>query len=47
MQLKFIKKYDINFEKLYTAAVKKTKHIKFKYNFTKIMRKNTFKKLNY
>ena len=50
-----MKKYDINledssmlnFEELYTAAVKKAKHIKFKHNLTKTMRENAFKKLNH
>ena len=55
MQSKFMKKYNINsedssmlnFEKLYTVAVKKAKHIKFKNNFTKTMRESVFKKLNH
>ena len=50
-----MKKYNINFknlsmlnfEEFYTAIVKKTRYIKFKYNLTKIMRENAFKKLNY
>ena len=50
-----MKKYDINsedssmlnFEELYTAAMKKTKCTEFEHNFTKIMRENTLKKLNY
>ena len=49
-----MKKYNINsenssilnFEKLYTAAVKKAKHTEFEYNLMKTMRKNALKKLN-
>ena len=49
-----MKKYDIdsedsnmlNFEELYAAAVKKTKHIEFEQNLMKTMRENTLKKLN-
>ena len=49
-----MKKYDIdfensimlNFKELYTVIMKKTKHIKFEYNFIKTMRESTFRKLN-
>ena len=49
-----MKKYDIdfedssmlNFEELYTAAVKKARHTEFKHNLTKTMRESAFKKLN-
>ena len=55
MWLKFIKKYDIdfenssilNFEEFYTIIVKKTKHIEFEHNFMKTMRENILEKLNY
>ena len=50
-----MKKYNIdfkdsstlNFEELYTAVMKKTKHIKFKHNLTKTMKENVFKELNH
>ena len=55
MQLKFMKKYDINskdssmlnFEKLYAAVVKKAKHIKFKHNLMKTMRESALRRLNH
>ena len=50
-----MKKYDIdfenssmlNFEELYTAAVKKAKCTEFKHNLMKTMRESALKKLNY
>ena len=55
MQSKFMKKYIINsddssmenFEEFYTAAMKKTKCIKFKHNLMKTMRESALKKLNH
>ena len=49
-----MKKYDIdsedsnmlNFEELYAAIIKKIKHIKFKHNLMKTMKKSALKKLN-
>ena len=49
-----MKKYDIdsenssilNFEELYTAVVKKAKHIEFEYNLTKTMRESALRELN-
>ena len=50
-----MKKYDINlkdssmlnFEELYTAAVKKAKCIKFKHSLTKTMKESALRKLNH
>ena len=50
-----MKKYNIdsedssmlNFEELYTAAVKKAKCIKFKHSLMKTMRENALRKLNH
>ena len=55
MQSKFMKKYNINsedssmlnFKELYTATVKKARHIEFKHNLMKTMRESAFKKLNH
>ena len=55
MWSKFMKKYDIdsenssmlNFKELYTATVKKARHIEFKHNLMKTMRESAFKKLNH
>src|SRR5438034_11607572 len=50
-----MKKYDIdlensstlNFEELYTAIMKKTRHIEFKCSLMKTMREDAFRKLNH
>ena len=50
-----MKKYDIdlensstlNFEELYTAAVKKARHTEFEYNLMKIMRESALRELNH
>ena len=50
-----MKKYNINFknsnilnfEEFYAVIMKKTKHIKFEYNFIKTIKKSIFKKLNH
>ena len=50
-----MKKYNIdfknssmlNFEELYTAVMKKTRHIKFKHSFMKTMRESALEKLNH
>jgi len=50
-----MKKYDINsedssmlnFEEFYTAAVKKARHTEFKHDFTKTIKEDAFKELNY
>ena len=50
-----MKKYDINlknssmlnFEELYTAVMKKARHIKFKHSFMKTMRESALEKLNH
>ena len=55
MWSKFMKKYNIdsedsstlNFEELYTAAVKKARHTEFKHSFMKTMRENALRKLNH
>ena len=55
MRSKFMKKYDINsedsstlnFEELYTAAVKKAKCIKFECSLIKTMRKSALRELNH
>ena len=50
-----MKKYNINsedlsmlnFEELYTIAVKKARHTEFEYSFMKTMREDALKKLNH
>ena len=50
-----MKKYNINsedssmlnFEELYTAVMKKAKHIKFEHSLMKTMRENALRKLNH